>query len=294
MTDPRREQQLTVAVAQPLVVPGDVAENLRRMTPMIEQAAQRGADLVLFSESHLTGYDHHGVAIEAAIALDDPAVEALAELARSLDLAIVTGLYERADDGSIHNSAAALLPDGRRIVERKHNIDPYEIGTGRVSAGARQRTTFDHRGATIGMLICADSGIPDIHDDLAGAGCDLVLAMTAGLGDADKGFSESDLHDPARRAAYLESAASVCFPKGAIERALEHDFALAACNQAGYDAASAYFQPGHSMVVERSGRLAALIPGQFCFDHLRPDLALGTVSLRCAVADPSGESPAHR
>jgi hypothetical protein len=57
-----RDGELGVALAQPLVVPGDVARNVANMEPLVADAARRGARLVVFSECGITGYDLTGVA----------------------------------------------------------------------------------------------------------------------------------------------------------------------------------------------------------------------------------------
>jgi hypothetical protein len=40
--------ELRVAVAQPLVVPGDVDKNLERMSKLIVEAAKQDADVIVF------------------------------------------------------------------------------------------------------------------------------------------------------------------------------------------------------------------------------------------------------
>ena len=54
-------RRLRVAVAQPLVTPGDVPKNIQAMQPLVAEAAGRGAQLVMFSECGITGYDLQGV-----------------------------------------------------------------------------------------------------------------------------------------------------------------------------------------------------------------------------------------
>ena len=56
-----KPRRLQVAVAQPLVIPGDVAENIRNLKPLVTNAAKQGAELVVFSECALTGFDLKGV-----------------------------------------------------------------------------------------------------------------------------------------------------------------------------------------------------------------------------------------
>src|SRR5690606_16439510 len=109
--------------------------------------------------------------------------------------------------------------------------------------------------------------------------CDLVLIPTAGCGSADWGFLQASLDDPQVRRQYIDKCHQVCFPQGAVEHALDLRMAVAACNQAGYDEDTGYFQPGHSSIIDSNGALAALIPGQPCYEHLRPHLADGVVHI---------------
>ena len=60
--------RLRVAVAQPLVTPGDVPKNIQAMQPLVAEAAGRAAQLVMFSECGITGYDLQGVGAGGGLA----------------------------------------------------------------------------------------------------------------------------------------------------------------------------------------------------------------------------------
>jgi predicted amidohydrolase len=269
--------QVHVAIAQPLVVPGDLHENVRRMTPLIADAAARGADLVLFSECGITGYDLKRVGVNAAIPLNHPIMDSIADLGAAFNIGIVAGLYENLE-GTIHNSAVAFLPDGRRIVQRKHNVIALEKTDTPTKPGPRDRLIFEFKGLKFAILICADSGIPNIFEEMAEKGVDAILAPTAGLGTIDWAFRYSDLSDEQRRKKFLDSSETVCFPKASIERAMLLNMGIATSNQAGWVESTGYFQPGHSVVIDRTGNLSALIPGKFAPEFLRPELAVGTLT----------------
>jgi predicted amidohydrolase len=248
------------------------------MQPLIADAARHGARLILFSENALNGYDFAGAGVRSALPLDAPLLARLDTLARQYHIVIVAGFFEREAD-KVYNAVGAFFPDGRRVVQRKHNVTPKEKDMG-VSAGPRERTLFEVDGLKFAMLICADTGVEGLQDELAKAGCDAVLVPTAGLGDAAKGYHQADLADAAVRERFTKDSESVGFPTGAVKAVLERNMALVACNQKGYDAELGYFHCGHSMVVDRTGDVTALNVGHFCFEHLRPAVAVGFITRR--------------
>jgi len=269
--------QVHIAIAQPLVVPGDLHENVRRMTPIVADAAARGAQIMLFSECGVTGYDLKNVGTANAIPLSHAVLDQIHDLGQSFGVGIVAGFYENLE-GTIHNTAVAFLPDGRRVVQRKHNVIELEKTNTPTKPGPRDRLIFEFKGLKFAILICADSGIENIFEELAGKGVDAVLAPTAGLGKIEWAYRKKELSDTGRREKFLEASASVCFPKSAIERAMNLNMGLATSNQAGWHESTGYFQPGHSMVIDRDGNLSALITGKFAPEFLRPELAVGTLT----------------
>lgn len=271
--DPRG---LFVAVAQPLVVPGDIDGNIDRMAPLVAEAVRRGAELVVTSECGICGYDLEGVGAAAAIPADSPALDRVAALARDHDVVVVAGLYER-DGDAIHNSAIAFYPNGVRVLQRKHNIAPAEAKFTR--PGPRQRVLFNVRGFTCGILICSDSSIDGIHEEVARDGCDVVLSMTAGGGSESIALHQSEVETPEARARYAEEIAR-CLPTDAIRRAMDLDMAIVACNQSGWVPETRYYHGGGSWIIDRTGRIAAVIPYRKVLEHVGPDLAVGTVSRR--------------
>ena len=174
-------QTLKVAVAQPMVIPGDLVMNTKNMAPLVTEAAKRGAELVVFSECGITGYDLKGIGARAAIPLEAPILNDIAKLARSHDITIVAGFHERLGD-KIYISAAVFYPDGRRIIQRKHTVPGPEKGIPSITPGERKRTLFNIKGFRCAILICSDAGISGIYEELAGAGVNAIILITAGAG----------------------------------------------------------------------------------------------------------------
>lgn len=269
--------QISIAVCVPLVQPGKVEANLAAMTPLLEQAAEQGAEIALFSEAGITGYDLGSLGVSAALTLEDPRLKTLDQAASRLNLAIVAGLHERTAS-AVHNTAVVFLPNGQRVIQRKQNVVDQERAAGYVTSDGQGIRCWQYRGVRFAILICADNGIPDVHGNLKHDGCQVVLAPTAGLGSAAHAFEPGDLLDPRRRQDYLNQMQSVCLPGQALLTAAAHQLTLAFCNQAGYRPAIDYFHPGHGFIIDHRGRLAALVPGQFVAAWLTPSVHVATVS----------------
>lgn len=262
-----------LAVAQPLCQPGDIATNLARMEPMIAEAAAGGARLVLFAECGVTGYRPGSPALVPG----DGNWERLREMARRHAIVIVPGFFER-EGSKIRNSQGAFFPDGAVVVQRKTRLSPVEEALPEFVPGPAKRTLFEIDGVRCAIAICADDGIPGLRDDLAREGVQLLLLPTAGCGPRELGFTQASLDDPEVFDRYLEKEESVIFSRDVIRQCRAYRMALACCNQMA-DNGVDYFHPGHSMIVDASGGLAALIPGSFIFEHIRPRLALAEIQV---------------
>ena len=272
----RDRVELGVAVVQPLVVPGDVTGNVHRMQPLIAEAARQGARLVVFSECGITGYDLKGKGAAAAVKLDDPALGRVSEIAKTYGVVVVTGLFERFDKG-VRNTAVAFFPDGRRVLQRKHNVlEPERRGSGTVPA-PRRLEVFHVEGFRCAMVICSDSGLPGLYDEIVAKGCHAVILITAGAGSTDWGRYQHQLAQPEESDRFARMAAT-CLSKEGIESSIKLNLAQIACNQMGWVKATGYFHPGGSSIVDATGEVTGVIPPRFVFEHLRPDLDVGTIS----------------
>ncbi len=97
--------------------PADVADNLRRIAPLGDQAARLGADLIVFPELCLTGYSFLGRQEAALVA--EPAAgttfKAFRQLATRAECYVAYGFVE--DSGvALHNSAAVISPRGDMVI----------------------------------------------------------------------------------------------------------------------------------------------------------------------------------
>jgi predicted amidohydrolase len=173
---------LTVAAVNFNAAWGAVDRNLGRMLDMAAEAADRGADLVLFPETALSGYDlgedkspamHREAARRAAWA-----AEALAKLSQARGIYIVVGLPEHdpATD-AVYNAAVAVGPDGVVGWHRKLHLPNPEAAW---AVTGRTPLVFDTRWGPVGVGICYDTyWFPEVARHAAALGARLYLNPTA-------------------------------------------------------------------------------------------------------------------
>lgn len=157
--------RLRVAVAQPLVILGDLSATAAAHVQAIELAHAR---LVVFPELSLTGY----VLDAAPVALDDPCWDLIASACSALGTTALVGAP--VDEGG-RRSIAVVAVDGSgvRVVYRKAHLHGAENGAFHPGPGA---TVIDIDGWRVGLAVCRDTGIGEHTAATAALGVDLYAA----------------------------------------------------------------------------------------------------------------------
>ncbi len=175
-----------VAIAVAQFAPGaDEAKNLDSIRRLAEDAASRGALLVVFPEysSYFTpalGPDWP----EHAQSLHGRFVRALAEIAAELGIHLVAGLIELVpgETERVANTLVAVDATGEVVAHyrKMHLYDAFgmresdRIVAGNVWADGHA-PTFAWGGFTVGLQTCYDVRFPEVTRRLVDAGADLVL-----------------------------------------------------------------------------------------------------------------------
>jgi len=167
-----------VLLAQLAPAAADTTRNLERLREVVLGTE---ADLYVFPELFLSGYRVGDAVHSLALAPDGPELSALAHLARSRSAAIVVGAPVRhARLGEILNAAVLATPSGETVVQGKRFLPtygPFEEGAvftpESVSAPV---PSGDHR---LGLQICYDAFFPEVSRELALAGADLLVVVSA-------------------------------------------------------------------------------------------------------------------
>ena len=193
-----------LALAQIAPVLGDLAQNLALHEMKIAESKAAGADLVIFPELSLTGYQLQDLAPEVAMRRTDPRLDSLARLTSGGPSAVVS-FVESTDDHRLF-AAAALLEGGVvRHVARKCYLPTYGLFDERrfLAAGDAIRATRASLGGRsvqgdvgVGIGVCEDFWHPTLPAILAQDGAELLINVAAGPArgasvDADQGLGSA-------------------------------------------------------------------------------------------------------
>jgi NAD+ synthase len=166
---------LRIAVAQLNPTVGDIAGNLAMARTARAEAAQAGADLVLFTELFIAGYPPEDLVLKPAfVEACARAVEALAADTADGGPGVIIGTPLRRETG-LHNSLVVL--DGGKTIAERHKLDLPNYGEfdeKRVfQPGPGMQGPMNFRGVRLGLPICEDIwGDLGLCETLAEAGAE--------------------------------------------------------------------------------------------------------------------------
>jgi NAD+ synthase (glutamine-hydrolysing) len=148
-----------IALAQVDLVVGDLDTNCAMVRERVRQAAEAGAQLVVFPEMTLTGYPPEDLVLRQSFRLASCA--ALTRLAADLaaaghgDIAVVVGYLD--SEGGPRN-AAAFVQDGQVVARYfKHHLPNYGVfDESRYFKAGAELSVVRFGGIDIGLTICED------------------------------------------------------------------------------------------------------------------------------------------
>jgi NAD+ synthase (glutamine-hydrolysing) len=175
-------QQMRIALAQIAPGLGSLELNLATHHELLAEARAQDADLVVFPELGLTGYQLQDLASEVAMRLDDPRLAELTGATRGLS-AVVSFVEESADHRLF--IAAALLEDGElRHVHRKLYLPTYGMFDERrfFAAGDVLRAVPSRLGVGLGIGVCEDFWHLSVPQLLALDGAQILINVSSSPG----------------------------------------------------------------------------------------------------------------
>jgi len=168
-------QKLSVAAAQVGPVLGQVDENLQTHLHYIAETRRQGADVIVFPELSLTGYDLMQTAPAVARRLDGDEVETIAKASEGITT--VFGMVELGFAAQLHNSSVAVRDGNVLFVHRKMNLPNYgRLAEGKLFGAGRYIDTFDLKDPWHpSILTCSDAWNPGLVHLVAVKGATILL-----------------------------------------------------------------------------------------------------------------------
>ena len=224
----------------------------------VRQAAESGADLVVFPELSFTPFypripdtDRDQSALDLAEPVPGPTTEALADAAATHDVVVVFNLMER-DGDQTFDTSPVLDADGSLLGRtRMMHITEYEHfhEQGYYAPGDTGAPVYDTAAGRIGVAICYDRHYPEYLRALALQDADLVVVPQAGtVGEWPDGMYEAELR----------------------VAALQHGFFAALANRTGAEGNMQF--AGRSFVTDPFGEVLAQAPSTETLLHASVDL----------------------
>ncbi len=177
----------------------DSKQNLLRLAKGISDLASRGAELIVLQELHNSLYFCQVENVDnfdLAEPIPGPSTAFFGELAKQLQVVIVTSLFERRAPGLYHNTAVVLDKDGSIAGKyRKMHIpdDPAYYEKFYFTPGDIGFKPIDTSIGRLGVLVCWDQWYPEAARLMALQGAELLIYPTA------IGYESSDTAEEQQR-----------------------------------------------------------------------------------------------
>ena len=237
-------QKITVAALQ-LAFGEDVGENIRNVSELVREAADKGAQVVLppelFEGPYFCRVEDEGLFANAKPTAEHPSVVAMQKLAEELRVWIPTSFFE-ADGPHYYNSLAMIGPDGRveGIYRKSHIPDgPGYEEKFYFRPGNTGFKVWKGAGTTLGVGICWDQWYPETARSMMLMGAEILFYPTA-IG--------TEPHDP-------DLDTSRLWQRAMIGHAVSNVVPVVAANRIGNEGGQIFY--GHSFICDERGDMLA-------------------------------------
>lgn len=163
----------------------DRQTNMTRLAQGIVDLAKRGAQLIVLQELHNTLYFCQTEDVnlfDLAEPIPGPSTHFFSDLAKALNVVIVTSLFEKRAPGLYHNTAVVIERDGSIAgTYRKMHIpdDPAYYEKFYFTPGDLGFEPIDTSVGRLGVMVCWDQWYPEAARLMALAGAELLIYPTA-------------------------------------------------------------------------------------------------------------------
>lgn len=173
-----------IAVAQTIPVRGDVGVNVEQHVRLAQAAAGEQAQVLVFPELSLTGYELD-LANDLAFSLSDPRLAPFAEVAASHSMTLIVGAPVRIE-ARLHIGAFIVSPDRSVGLYTKHHLGAFRTtascdgivppAEATVFQPGNRNPLVQFNGITAAVAVCADTSRPSHPKEAADRGARFYLA----------------------------------------------------------------------------------------------------------------------
>jgi omega-amidase len=230
------QQSIVIGICQ-MQVQTDKSVNLHKAEKMVQQAADKVANLVILPEVFHAPYETAGFR-HYAETFPGPSTEMLSRAAASHNICLVGGsIIELDTEGKIYNSSYTFGPSGELLGKHRkvHLFDVDGVITFKESdviTPGHDLTIVEYQGFRFGVMICYDIRFPEWSRALALEGAKLLVVPGAFNMSSGPSFWELMMRT----------------------RAIDNQVYVAAASPAR-NLSSSYHAWGHSMIVDPWGKI---------------------------------------
>lgn len=223
----------------------DKGRNLDQAVQYIQEAARRGANLVVLPE-YFNVLGHKDITVKMAEDIPGPTIDTLRDVAREAGIGLLCGsIPERTGQSHKIRNTAVFVSDKGKILATYSKIHLFDINVpNEVSyleseyiEPGRSLKTFDWKGIRFGMAICYDLRFPELFRCLVQQGVQVVLLP----------------------AAFTQATGLYHWQPLVRARAIENQVFLCAANQSG-NGSNWIPTFGHSAIIDPWGKTLCEIP----------------------------------
>ena len=223
---------ISAALVTQNCIAGAFERNLSYTLEMTENAAEQGAQIIVFPEMNLTGYLTGKEIMSISRSITDETTVPLRHLASKLNMVVLAGLAERTGDSRVYATHLVFFPDGSYQCYRKTHTAPFEK---RYFSAGNRIPVFSANNLCFGVQLCYDAHFPELSLTMSLKGVDIIFIPHA----SPRGTSQEKYHSWLRHL---------------TARAFDNGIFIAACNQTGDNDSGLSF-PGLCLLIGPDGNV---------------------------------------
>lgn len=226
---------LTVAAAQTGgVLSDDIAAEIKKAVALVEEAGNKGVDIIGFCELFLTPFFPNRLESDFGkwfIELNDERIKPLLEAAKKHNMALVFPFGEK-NNGRFYNSTAIFNESGSLVgIYRKIHIPAIFPSNLKGGTGSYEKfyftpgdnlDVFEVKGAKIGIQICYDRKFPEGSRALAAKGAEILFMPICAASYGETKLRDNAWDLPMRARAYENGTYVVAINRAGDEHGRKH------------------------------------------------------------------------